>query len=404
MARYSSNSMNLLLVTPFFAPQTGGVATYVEDLSKYLSGKGHNTYVLRSGDSHTITPCQTNGDEWIYEVALRVVWYPGRSIRGFIAFLVFFVPTLWRLTVFLRKNKIEVVSLEYPLAWMAYFFLVRLWMPIKVTVGLHGDDVLSLHTSPRHEQWLVKHMIRSADWVLAHSLSLLSEAERLVESLSDNRSYIPLGVDCLRLRDQAATDRYRLPVQSARYILTVAKLYPRKGIDVLLEAIGKLDPKAQDMLFAIAGDGPDEQALKQKARHMGIEHRVLFLGEIRRRDVPGLLKDCEFFVLPSRSEPFGLVLLEAMTFGKAIIATDVGGIPEFVIDGFNGLLVPSGDSDALAKKIEFCIENSDVRTRIGRNGLSVVGARYDYDTLVLRYERFYESLRTNKECCIRCDD
>jgi len=186
--------------------------------------------------------------------------------------------------------------------------------------------------------------------------------------------------------------------------LTVAKLYPRKGIDILLQAISKLGMRAQDVLFAIAGDGPDEQALKQRARDLHIEHRVLFLGEIRRRDVPALVKDCEFFVLPSRSEPFGLVLLEAMTFGKAVIATNVGGIPEFVVEGFNGFLVPSEDSDALAERIAFCIENPDVRKRIGRNGLSVVEARYDYHTLVLRYERLYESIRGNRECCISCDD
>ena len=272
--------MNLLLVTPFFAPQTGGVASYVEDLRRCLSRKGHKVYVLRPGDSHTITPSQEDGDRWVYEFALRVLWYRNAPIRGFIAFFVFLLPTLWRLTVFLRRNKIEVVSLEYPLAGMAYFFLVRLWTPIKVTVGLHGDDVLSLHVSARHEQWLIKHMIRRADWVLAHSGSLLSEAERLVENLSDNRSYIPLGVDCSGLRDQGATGGCGLPLQSARYVLTVAKLYPRKGIDILLQSISKLGARAQDCYFAIAGDGPDEQVLKQMARDLRIEHRVVFLGEI----------------------------------------------------------------------------------------------------------------------------
>jgi glycosyltransferase involved in cell wall biosynthesis len=97
-------------------------------------------------------------------------------------------------------------------------------------------------------------------------------------------------------------------------------------------------------------------------------------------------------VLPSRSEPFGIVFLEAMTFGKAIVATNVGGIPEFVVDGFNGLLVPSEDSDALAEKIELCIENPDVRERLGHNGLSVVETRYDYPALIFRYERLYETI------------
>ena len=277
--------MNLLLITPFFPPQTGGVATYLEDLRRYLSRRGHKVYVLRPGDSHIITPNQENGDGWLYDFALRALWYPDTPIRGLIAFLVFFLPTLWRLTVFLRRNKIDVVSLEYPLPWMAYFFLVRLWTPIKVTVGLHGDDVLSLHLNCRHEQWLVKHMIGRADWVLAHSSSLLSQAERLLERLSDNRSYIPYGVGCSRLRDQAATGDWGLPLPFARYVLTVAKLYPRKGIDILLQSISKLGTRAQDFYFAIAGDGPDEQVLKQMARDLRIEHRVVFLGEIQNKEI-----------------------------------------------------------------------------------------------------------------------
>ena len=99
------------------------------------------------------------------------------------------------------------------------------------------------------------------------------------------------------------------------------------------------------------------------------------------------------------SEPFGIVFLEAMTFGKAIIATNVGGIPEFVVEGFNGLLVPSEDSDVLAEKIELCIENQDVRERLGRNGLSVVETQYDYGALILRYEWLYETILGNKGSC-----
>jgi hypothetical protein len=174
--------------------------------------------------------------------------------------------------------------------------------------------------------------------------------------------------------------------------LTVAKLYPRKGIDILLESISKLGPKIHDVCFAIAGDGPEEHALQQRARELGIEQRVVFLGDIENKDIPALMKTCEFFVLPSRSEPFGIVFLEAMTFGKAIVATNVGGIPEFVVDGFNGLLVPSEDSDALAEKIELCIENQAVRERLGRNGRSVVETQYDYAALILRYERLYETI------------
>jgi glycosyltransferase involved in cell wall biosynthesis len=93
-------------------------------------------------------------------------------------------------------------------------------------------------------------------------------------------------------------------------------------------------------------------------------------------------------------EPFGIVLLEAMTFGKAIVATMAGGIPEFIQDGHNGLLVAVEDSEALAESIDTLVRDKDLRDRIGQNGLMVVEQKYDYDKLVIRYEElFREQIR-----------
>jgi glycosyltransferase involved in cell wall biosynthesis len=89
-------------------------------------------------------------------------------------------------------------------------------------------------------------------------------------------------------------------------------------------------------------------------------------------------------------EPFGIVLLEAMTFGKAIVATKAGGIPEFIQDGHNGLLVDVEDSYALAEGIDRLIRDKDLRERIVRNGRMVVEVQYDYDKLMIRYEELFE--------------
>jgi len=383
--------MNILFVTPFFTPQTGGVATYLDDLRRFLVQRGHHVYVLRGGESDTVIPCEMNRDASVYEFAMRPAWFPETPVKGFLAFLVYFIPTLWRLRAFLREKKIDLVSLEYPLPYMFYFHLLRVLTRVRLVTGLHGDDVLSLHLLNTHEQWLVRQIIRRADWVVAHSASLMAHAEKIIGKLGAARCHIPYGVDCERLRDQARYTGTQFVTLPRPYVLTVAKLYERKGLDVLLKAIRTLGHAAAGYQFVIAGDGPEESHLKSLAHDLGIDGSVMFLGEVQTHDIPALFQSCEFFVLPSRSEPFGIVLLEAMTFGKAILATRVGGIPEFISAGVTGLLVPAADSDALADGIQQLISQPELRLRLQKNGVASV-EQYDYRTLAERYESLFQNL------------
>lgn len=389
--------MNILLVTPFFTPQTGGVATYLEDLRRFLGQRGHEVLVLRTGEARSIERCTVNHDDRVFELYLRAPWVPEAPLKGLVAFLVYFLPTIWKLARFTTRNNIQIVSLEYPLGFMVYFRVLHLFKRFKMIVGLHGDDVLSLHKLPVYEQAVVLHLIHKADWVLAHSSSLLGQAERIVGSLNRRRSYLPYGIDCERLREQAAEHADRTRIQSVPYILTVAKLFDRKGIDVLLHAVRKVRDALDGHTLVIVGDGPEEAKLKQMASDLGVNDRVTFAGDIPNKEIPSLLKHCRFFVLPSRSEPFGIVLLEAMTFGKAILATRVGGIPEFVQDGVNGVLVPSEDPDALAKQILAFIRQGDNTDRIGKNGLAIVEAAYDYRSIIKRYEALFARIVSGEQ-------
>ena len=180
-------------------------------------------------------------------------------------------------------------------------------------------------------------------------------------------------------------------------MLTVAKLFGRKGLDVLLMAVETLASESHGYKFVIVGDGPEERGLRELTAHLKIEKHVNFYGEALVEDIPVLIQNCAFVVLPSRSEPFGIVLLEAMTFGKAIVATSVGGIPEIVTDGYNGLLVPSENVQLLAEKIRLLLRDLDLRARIGKNGLSYVERHGDYGSLVRRYENQFARVLGQEE-------
>jgi L-malate glycosyltransferase len=382
--------MNILLVTPYFPPQTGGVATFVDSLQRFLRQREHQVHVLVPGTSHVITHYEATTDTLAHSFYMRLPWVREAPVKGFFAFLLYCVPTLLQLSRFIRENAIDLISLEYPLPYMYYFYLLKWLHGFKLIVGIHGDDILSLHMTPKYEQWLVKQLIRRADWLLAHSASLSSQAESLVGHRNGQGSYIPYGIDADQLRTMADDTTQDLGWLAHPYILTVAKLYERKGLDVLLHAIRKLGPIMNGYRLVIVGDGPEEHNLQQLAVRLGIQEAVVFTGEIQLRDVPKLYQHCEFFVLPSRSEPFGIVLLEAMAFGKAIVATKVGGIPEFVIDGHNGILIPPNDSDALAKEIMRMISDQEHRSELGKNGFALVEEMYNYRVILAHYTNLFQ--------------
>ena len=325
---------------------------------------------------------------------MREFWYPRSRVKGLVASGVYFFPTLIKLFLFLRRHQINLVLLEYPVPHMFYFYILRMMVPYKICVDLHGSDVIELHRSLWFQQSLVRGMIRCADWVLAHSASLMDEAQRIVGPLKGKCSYLHNWVDCDRIRERAKSIHGTKSLPDGPFVLTAAKLYPRKALDVLLQAISRIMHSVEGCQFVIAGDGPEEGRLREMAKAPKVDELVRFVGDIPNDEIPAWFSRCELFVLPSRSEPFGIVLLEAMTFGKAIVATRVGGIPEFVTHGFNGLLVPSEDSDALAESIRILLVDKELRSAIGRNGLERVEKEFNVKSLMGKYESLFESIRS----------
>lgn len=130
--------------------------------------------------------------------------------------------------------------------------------------------------------------------------------------------------------------------------LSVCGISEQKGIDHLLEAIALWNPPSEHFEFRIAGDGPMRPFYESRARALGLNDRVKWLGAVPRTDVPRLFRDCNIFVLPSRHETFGVVYAEAIASGKPIIATRCGG-PESIVNELNGKLVDVGDVPALAR-------------------------------------------------------
>ena len=206
---------------------------------------------------------------------------------------------------------------------------------------------------------------------------------------------IPSAVDASRLRPTRSAAAVRAAEGAAAddvVLLAMAALVPRKGLDVLFDALAALRGPGLCPRLWIAGDGPEAPALGAQVESLGLAAQVRFLG--RRDDVGDLLAACDVVVLPSRAEGLGVAALEAMAAAKPVVASAVGGLADAVVDGRTGLLVPPDDPAALASALEKLVHDSALRAALGDAGPGRIAERFGAEQLVTAYERVYHEVLT----------
>lgn len=224
----------------------------------------------------------------------------------------------------------------------------------------YRDVSVLVPTTAEQEQWLLAHGVEAARLERIPNFSALPAA-------STPRP-VPAGTVAIR---------------------ALGRFVPKKGFDVLIDALASAPLRARDWTLDIAGDGPEAAALKRRVAQAGIGRRVGFPGWVD--DVGAYLAEADLFVLPSRDEPFGIALLEAMACGVPLVTTAASG-PREVLDADTALFCEPGDASALAAAIGRALdEPAAARERAGR-ALARYAERYAEDAVVARYLALYERL------------
>ena len=259
-------------------------------------------------------------------------------------------------------------------------------MPVVLS-GQHDTDVWM---GPHHrliERWSA----RLADRVIA-----CSEAVRTWEI--ETMGQPPAKVTTLRNAIVPPVEPSDADRRSARAALgaspddllvgTLGRLYePKKGLSIFVDAAAAVLARVPRARFVLVGDGPARADLEARAARAGLGDRLRFAGE--RRDVARLLPAYDLFVQPSLWEGFGLTLVEAMAVGLPVVATRVGGIPEIVRDGRDGILVPPGDAAALARAIADLLDDPARRSAFAAEGRHRARTEFHIDRLVAETAALY---------------
>ena len=173
------------------------------------------------------------------------------------------------------------------------------------------------------------------------------------------------------------------------FIFSLRRLDPSKGVDLTIEALASIKDDFPDLYLVIAGEGPEENYLKELVEKKSLSDRVLFLGTVPLSRGISLLKGATLTVVPSRSEGGGLINIEAQAAGCPVIASRVGGIPEYVSDGESGILFESGNAKELAEKIKEILTDRRLRGKLIKGGFKHA-ERFSWDILAPRYMALYK--------------
>jgi glycosyltransferase involved in cell wall biosynthesis len=277
-----------------------------------------------------------------------------------------------------RWQHVHASFATYP-AWLAWATAHLARLPFSFTA--HAYDV----QEPR--PWLAR---LAAEAAFVRAISLETAARVRAAAGHAARVHVGhLGVDVERFRPGAG------PAADPPEILTVARIGPTKGIEVLIEAAGLLarNPTATPRRFRlrVLGDGPSRDGCVTKARALGLDEVVFFEGAASNREVALALQRATVFALPcvraregARHDGLPVALLEAMASALPVVSTPVGGIPEAISNGNDGILVPSGDAHALAASLAMLLEDAALRRRLGVAARARVLRQFRGDTAAAR--------------------
>jgi glycogen(starch) synthase len=380
--------MNVALFASAFYPHVGGVEELVRQVGHELQRQGIGIIVLTNRWPRSLPKYEVYEGLPIYRLAMRT---PEGSVKAHVNHFLTHRFIRSEVTNILQKHKIDLIHVHCVSSNGYYAMLARKELGLPLVVTTHGErtmDATQIYQRSAFLNRVLRELLAEADHITAVSRHTLDDMETYWgKPFGQRASVIYNGID---LSDFESGAPYSA---GGPYIMGIGRLVAQKGFDVLLRAFAKANIAGWKLL--IAGEGPERGGLEALIKELGLEGTAKLLGRADRAMAGALFRGCEFFVLPSRMEPLGIVNLEAMAAGKPVIASRVGGVPEIVSEGETGLLVPSENVEALARAMARLAEDPSLRERLGEAGRRAV-MEFTLSATASRYADIYSRITADE--------
>jgi glycosyltransferase involved in cell wall biosynthesis len=345
-------------VTASFIP--GGLETYCWEAGRALARRGHDVTIV-AGD---------RGSERHREVKLVQFHFRieqdwpdlGTRFRRLMERLSFARHSLDHLARAGYDAVIVNKPFDFPILWRAR----QRGLTAQTLFRSGGTDFFA---GDRLFAGAIRHWVSASRYNAAQIAARYGRPVRVIHNGVDTEVFHPHGRDAALRHSLGAAPKDCL-------VASAGRLVGWKGTRVVIEALAQLPPRFRSLVI---GEGPEEQSLRQLARTLGIEDRVRFLGRVPHAELPAVLSQCDLFAQPSiGEEAFGISVVEAMGCGLPVLASNNGGLPEIVVEGETGHLLPPGEVAVWREAIARVGAESASRRRLGSAGRSRAEAEFTW--------------------------
>ena len=288
---------------------------------------------------------------------------------------------------FHRKERFDVLHVHWPAPHALFSFFASLVCKTKIVLSFYTASIVLVKRFP-----FVKYLLRFFIKRAASIIAISTFTRNLVKDIYDRPvTIIPFGT--------TISPKDKIPsLEPNHKILSVGRIIERKGFAYLINAMPIILEKWPDAKLTIAGGGPIRERLIGLCKSLKIEESVCLPGKVSQKVLENLFSECNVFVLSSiidskgDTEGLGVVLIEAMTYCKPVIGTDIGGITDIIIKNKTGLLIPQRDPDAIAKAVSAVFSNHTSARKLALNGFDHIQSNFSWSTVINRFITIYESI------------
>lgn len=404
-------TMRIAVLTSSYPRFEGdGTAPFVQSLCEHLAKLGHDIEVVAPFDA-AVDPSYRQ-DFPVHR--FRYIWPKGLHIMGharamhadvrlrplaIVLLPLFLISAFGALNRTIKTLNPDLIHVHWVLPNGPVAALAAALHRIPFVVSTHGSDMYLAQKSCLFGA-LARQVLRRAARVTACSQGLQRAAMEI--GAHQEPHLIPWGADPHRFTPMAKDSNWlqRLNLnKDETIVIALGRLVPKKGFAVLLRAWAFVTQHFPKSVLVIGGDGPLKEELAQQAMQMNISHRVRFPGRIPWNQVPRFLSVGDLFVLPSVHDQHGnvdglpTVLLEAMSCGLPVIASQIAGMPEVIIQNQNGVLVPTGDERAIAAAVIRLLSNDHELTKLGRGARSAVVSQHNWEGVAGAFTQIFDDIQ-----------